>query len=35
MTYDDIAKKLYMSDEEALYSDEEEEWESEEEMDEQ
>lgn len=37
VTYDDITKKLYMSDEEGIFSDEddgEEEWESEEEMDE-
>jgi hypothetical protein len=38
MTYEDITKKLYMSDDEAIYSDEEDgEWEtdSEEHMDEQ
>lgn len=36
LTYDDITKKLYMSDDEGIFSDEDEEgWESEEEMDEQ
>ena len=35
LTYDDITKKLYMSDDEGIFSDEDEEaWDSEEEMDE-
>jgi len=36
LTYDDITKRLYMSDDEGIFSDEDdgEEWESEEEMDE-
>lgn len=36
LTYEDITKKLYMSDDEGIFSDEDEEgWDSEEEMDEQ
>jgi hypothetical protein len=36
LTYDNITKKLYLSDEEGIFSDEDDEgWESEEEMDEQ
>jgi hypothetical protein len=35
LTYEDITKRLYMSDDEGIFSDEDEEgWESEEEMDE-
>jgi len=36
LTYEDITKKMYLSDDEGIFSDEDEEgWESEEEMDEQ